>query len=98
MRPTAECCVCRTAWARPDGLPNPTACSTEFQKAPPMVHYFRKDLRLRAKPSLLHFKTAGNGPDRLVCALLGALWQTLPAATNISETEVDGFFTVVLLW
>ena len=63
--PTAEYCVCRAAQAHPEGLPNPSACSTEFQKIPPMVHYFGKELRLRAKLSLLHFKIAGNGLDRL---------------------------------
>jgi len=52
--------ICGASWAHLEGLLNPTACSTEFQKIPPVIDYFGKDLRLRAKLSLFHFKTAGN--------------------------------------
>lgn len=95
--PTAEYCIRRAAWARPEGLSNPSACSTAFQKIPPMVHYFGKGLRLRAKLSLLLFTVARNGPVRLLWALLGPLYQTPLAAMKTSAIEIDAFFTFVLL-
>ncbi|KAK2535932.1 hypothetical protein Q9966_006620 [Columba livia] len=84
--PTAENGICRVTQANPEGLPNPTACSTEIQKIPPMVHYFGKDLRLGDEVSLLHFKIAGRGQRGTNAA----------AVVNILATA--SFFAFVLLW
>lgn len=84
--PTAENGICRVTQAHPEGLPNPTACSTEIQKIPPMVLYFGKDLRLRDEVSLLHFKIAGSGQ------------RGTNAAAVVNILAIASFFAFVLLW